>query len=196
MKEIILIAGHGGIDKGAPGITYKGKKLYEADLTKLVRDNIYRCIKMYLPDYPKLKVRVLKDDDSLSLQGVINWLNLGLVPTEDRLIFDIHFNAFNGKATGTETFIPQNPCMDEKQLSAIIQQTSVDALKIFNRRVKTEDKSARKRLAIMRPKGINILWEVCFIDNEKDIEAFFNNFSELCMKIAKNILDFYVLKLK
>jgi N-acetylmuramoyl-L-alanine amidase len=196
MKEIILIAGHGGVDKGATGVVYKGKQLHEADLTKLVRDNLYNCIKMYMSDYPKLKVKVLKDDDSLTLQGVINWLNVGLVPTEDRLIFDIHFNAFNKKATGTEVIIPISPSTKETQLAARIQKTSVEVLKLADRKVKTEDKTARKRLAIMRPKGENILWEVCFIDNESDVDSFFRNLSDLCIKQARNILDFCIIHSK
>jgi N-acetylmuramoyl-L-alanine amidase len=190
MKEIILIAGHGGSDKGAPGIVYKGHKLWEADLNILVRDTIFKFINFYAIDYPNLKVKTIKDDDSLTLQGVINWLNFGLTPKENRIIFDIHFNAFNGTATGTEVIIPLNPCKEERELASIIQITSVNVMKIRNRGVKTEDKTARKRLAIMRPKGINLLWEVCFIDNKNDVEAFFNNLGELCMRQAKNLLDF------
>jgi N-acetylmuramoyl-L-alanine amidase len=189
MIEIILIAGHGGKDRGAPGVVYKGHKLWEADLNILVRNAIFDYINFYKSDYPNLKIKTLKDDDSLTLQGVINWLNVGLTPKENRIIFDIHFNAFNGRATGTEVIIPKNPSVKEQQLAAFIQQTSVNVLKIANRGVKTEDKTARKSLAIMRPKGINLLWEVCFIDNKSDVDSFFENISELCMRQAKNILE-------
>jgi N-acetylmuramoyl-L-alanine amidase len=190
MKEIILIAGHGGGDKGAPGVSYKGHKLFEADLNILVRNTIFDFINFYKNDYPNVKIKTIKDDDSLTLQGVINWLNVGLKSTEDRIIFDIHFNAFNGTATGTEVIIPQAPTNKERELATLIQSTSVSVMKLRNRGVRTEDQTARKRLAIMRPKGINVLWEVCFIDNKSDIEAFFNNLSELCMRQARNILDF------
>lgn len=190
MKKLILIAGHGGSDKGAPGVVYKGHKLWEADLNILVRNTIFDFVNYYAADYPNLKIQTLKDDDSLTLQGVINWLNVGLTPTEDRIIFDIHFNAFNGTATGTETIIPLNPSQKERELATLIQTTSTNVMKIRNRGVKTEDKTARKRLAIMRPKGINVLWEICFIDNKTDVEAFFDNLSELCIRQAKNLLDF------
>lgn len=182
MKKGIIIAGHNNGDSGASGNGYK-----ESDLTKEFREMLYVCLNIYQIDYG-LNIKFVKDCDTLSLSRVINWIG-GLPYAEERLIIDIHFNAFNTHANGTETIIPDNYCNNELTLGKKLSQTMADTMGIFNRGCKQEKHTARKRLGIMRPKGINILLEICFIDNKRDIEAYHANKSELAIRLAKDILE-------
>lgn len=188
--KIIVIAGHGGVDKGARGVVWNGNQIWEADMTIAVRNLICEYMGFVLNEYPEIKVKIIKDDDSHSLQGVINWLNSKVAPKQNRIIYDIHFNAFNRIANGAEVIIPDKATELEKKLAQMLQDVNVSVLKIKDRGVKPESKTARKRLAIMRPIGINVLDEICFIDNMEDMEKFFANISVLVQKKARAILDF------
>jgi N-acetylmuramoyl-L-alanine amidase len=186
--EIILIAGHGGSDKGAKGVVYNGHQLYESEMTIVIRDLMYHYMMMSKSEYPNLKV--IKDDDSFTLNGIISWLGNIYKGRQDRLIFDIHFDAFNGKVSGTSTFIPDDFIEHEKKLGEKIAGTTAAILKVPNRGCRLEKQSARKRLGIMRPIGINVLWEVAFIDNLTDVDAVYKNIGSLCSQNAKNILEY------
>lgn len=188
--KIIVIAGHGGVDKGARGVVWNGNQIWEADMTIAVRNLICEYMGFVLNEYPEIKVKIIKDDDSHTLQGVINWLNSKVAPKQNRIIYDIHFNAFNRIANGAEVIIPDKATELEKKLAQMLQDVNVSVLKIKDRGVKPESKTARKRLAIMRPIGINVLDEICFIDNMEDMEKFFANISVLVQKKARAILDF------
>lgn len=181
MNKVIVIAGHSDSDPGAVANGYR-----EADLTKEFREMLITVLRYYQVDYGK-QLTIKRDCDELSLARVVNWLNS--LTEKNRLILDIHFNAFNSHANGTEVFIPDNYSEDELELGRKISQCIADTLGVLNRGVKTESRSARKRLAIMRPKGINLLLEMCFIDNIKDIEKYHKHKTELAIRIGKIILE-------
>lgn len=189
VKKIILIAGHGGSDPGARGVIMEDHRLYEADVARIARDCIYHYLMISQHDDPSIKYKVYKDDDTLTLRGVINWLNNVVERKEDRIILDIHLDAFNGKATGSTTFVPDVSTEIERKLAEKIVHTTARILGITKRGVKKESSSQHKRLAIMRPMGINVLWEIAFIDNQQDMEKLFKHFSILCSQIAKNLQD-------
>lgn len=182
MKKIILIAGHSNSD---PGAVHKDR--VEAKLNQEFREILAVALEFQMNDYRLNNYKIVKDCDSLSLKRVINWIN-GLPNEEERLIFDIHFNKFNTFANGTEVFIPKNYCKNELELGKKIAKSMADVMGIFNRGCKPETKSARKQLAIMRPKGINLLIELCFLDNDKDFKAYQDNKLMVAANIAKIIL--------
>jgi N-acetylmuramoyl-L-alanine amidase len=186
--EIIVIAGHGGSDKGAKCAYLNGHQWWESELTIIARDLLAYYLEISKPDYPDVKYKVIKDDDSLTLQGVINWLKNPLKAKNKRLIIDIHFDAFNSKATGTTTFIPDNHSLFEKSFGERMAAIASNTLKITNRGCRVESRSNRGRLAIMRPHGENILWEVCFGDNPTDLKQFLDLSTPLTIDIAKHIL--------
>lgn len=180
MKSLFLIAGHYIAD---PGALSHGRDMKEADITIAMRDLIAFFVKMKSDG----KVKIYKDDDTLNLNSVITWLNKTAVG-ENRIIFDIHCNAFNGVATGTEVLIPSTGATEtERRIAKLISMTTSLKLNIPDRGVKS--KSQHSTLAIMKPKGINLLWEICFIDNPKDKEALQKNFTTLAESIADILVE-------
>lgn len=184
---IYLIAGHHNEDPGAVSKHTVGT-IKEADLTKELRDLIYQ----YLVDIESIN-DIKRDNDSTVLSKLISDLDK-VITTEDLLV-DIHFNAFNGKATGTEVIIPKLSSSIEKDLASLIAEHTSDILSISNRGVKGEDKTARGKIGILKGKGHRILLEVCFMDNPKDFTSYMINKYILAAKIAELIHDHYVKKI-
>lgn len=179
MKSLFLIAGHYNAD---PGALSHGRDMKEADITIAMRDLIAFFVKMKSEG----KIKIYKDDDTLNLRSVITWLNKTAVG-ENRIILDIHCNAHKGTATGTEVLIPPTASETEKRIAKLISMTTSLKLNIPDRGVKS--KSQHSTLAIMKPKGINLLWEICFIDNPKDKEALQKNFTSLAEAIADILVE-------
>jgi hypothetical protein len=59
---------------------------------------------------------------------------------------------------------------------------------IRSRGVKSEKDTARKTLAIMRPAGINLLPEICFISNRSDVSAYQANKDKVAEVIARHLI--------
>jgi NACalpha-BTF3-like transcription factor len=60
---------------------------------------------------------------------------------------------------------------------------------IKNRGVKRPSESQHKTLAILSEQGINLLIEVCFISNQKDIAAFFKHDNDLAQALAARLMQ-------
>ena len=187
MRTIFVSAGHGGADFGAIGNGY-----IEKDLTVEQRDLIVKELKI-------LGAKVITDDNKNALAQTMRFIqNLS---TEDWIMVDLHWNAFNAKSTGTEVFIPELPTAFENELATEIGIEIAKTLKIRNRGVLTESKSARKRLGWMRLKGENILIETCFLSNPNDMDSYEENKELLAKNISKILFnaakdDIYIVKLK
>lgn len=162
-------------DSGAIGV-YNGKKITEAELTVRLRDAVTTELK-------KRNESFKTDLDNWNYAQTI--ANAGT--SENDVLLDIHFNAATALATGTETFIPnakENSEL-EKKYAKILNDGLAKIMGIANRGVKREDQCRHGRLGIMRPKGINMLVEICFITNNNDLVMYFKN-EEL---IVKHICD-------
>lgn len=158
--KLYLIAGHHNKDNGATALGNK-----EKDLTIEFRDLILDYIKESSPN-----LEVILDNDNDTLSQVINKVNATI--HKDDILLDIHFNAFNGKASGTECFIPKISSNIEKEIADEICKFYTRYMQIPNRGVKTPDESARGSLGILKGTGNRILVETCFMDNPIDISAF------------------------
>lgn len=166
-----ICAGHASekghnYDSGAIG-AFNGKKITEAELTVRVRDAV---------------VAELKNRNELNFKTDLDSWDLGQTiknadTKESDIVLDIHFNAATPAASGVETFIPsasENTLLEKKYAKLLTDGLST-IMKLPNRGVKTEDQCRHKRLGIMRPKGLNMLVEMCFITNQKDLATFFSN---------------------
>lgn len=90
----------------------------------------------------------------------------------------IHFNAFNEEATGTETYykISSNKFFADNLSSNLSQ-----AMNIINRGGKITN--GFRMLNI----GFNILTEICFHDNQKDLTCFNNNLDKVVQALGIRI---------
>jgi len=154
---IWLYAGHNNGDCGAIANGVK-----EADLTKELRNLVKQKL-----DAKGVKVTI--DDDADNLITTIKKTK----STENDVIIDIHFNSSASvSATGVETLIPDRFTVKEQNLAKIISAGIAKTLGIKDRGVKTEIDSHRGRLGILHPAGTNVLIEVCFISNLKDLQSY------------------------
>lgn len=183
MRRLFISAGHsanGGTDKGVPPTPFsKGKT--EGELTLALRNALADTLN-------GMGIEVHKDKDTNALKETLAHIKNIFTSKPNDILIDIHFNAFNGKASGVEVIIPNHPTPKEGGMAHKI----CDLLSSFgfkNRGVKSEKKTARGTLGWMRPAGENILIEVCFMDNEGDMKIYFEKFHEIQYTLALLLRD-------
>lgn len=176
MRKLFLIAGHGGKDPGAVSGSYIERDL-AIELRFLINNELRR-----------LNVIPIMDANENYLAQTLSWLR-GKFTAKD-VIIDIHWNASsNPSASGTEIIIPDTSSEYEKSFAAVLAST-IASIGFKNRGVKPESDTARKKLAIMRPTAENILIEVCFISNAKDMLLYQKSKQILAKKLAYIIKDY------
>jgi N-acetylmuramoyl-L-alanine amidase len=170
---IFLTAGHNNSDPGAVANGYR-----ESDLTRHLRTKTISHI-------DKTKYQVHVDHDNWNLARTIKELVTGPASA----CADIHFNAGNPSATGVEVFVPDDPSVLEIKYANLICLDFSKIMGIKNRGVKRPSESQHKTLAILSEQGINLLIEVCFISNQKDIAAFFKHDNDLAQSLAARLMQ-------
>jgi N-acetylmuramoyl-L-alanine amidase len=184
-RKLYLLAGHSIINGKGTGVHSKHGD--EAVTTR----NLVTDIARYL--YSVHGIMAITDSDSWNLPRVVRWM-VGLCRPNDILI-DFHFNAFNGKAHGTEGFVPKKHTAKEFKLMLDLVKAVSDATGIVKRNppVKTEDQSQHSRLAILSQpyQAINGLIEICFIDNADDMNKFNRNYKDLVELMGEVIAEHY-----
>jgi N-acetylmuramoyl-L-alanine amidase len=173
--KLFLIAGHHIKDPGAVANGYEEAKL-TIELQGLIANNV-----------EKLGIDCKKDDPSWRLSEAISWLSIN--SNEEDLILDLHFNAASPSATGTECYYPFLATDKEIRIANELAKITSETLSIKNRGAKSELLSQHKRLAIMEPRGTNVLLEVCFITNKSDMESYQKNKVTLANNIARFIKE-------
>lgn len=174
MKKILLIAGHNGPKTGAHGIIDEGAE------TIVLRDMIELTL-------INMGVRVVKDFESEKLANVIGAMKK--MAHADDILVDIHFNASNGKAGGTETFCRKGAGNFELEMAAGLNRTVCQTLGTQSRGVKKENESQHSSLGILHCGCKSLLLEVCFCDNASDAEKYNRNRNELARNIANYLTD-------
>lgn len=158
---IFLTAGHHNNDSGAIGNDYK-----ESDLTKEIRDLTLTRIKQISPH-----TKVWADNDNDTLSQVIAKVK-GLATAKDIWV-ELHFDASsNSTATGATALVATNAREKSKELANDLVSIGSKVLGIRNRGVKTELESNRGRLGMLHTPASSVLYEVAFISNKYDIEAY------------------------
>lgn len=182
MRKIFVSAGHTntpGRDRGA-----SGNGFIEGALNEEFRELLLFELKL-------LGVKGISDGKNTILSESIRFFKNKT--STNSIVLDIHFNAATPKATGTETLIPKISSKFERELAEKLSATIGNTLGIQlrgRRGVKTEADSHHGRLGWMRLKGENILLEICFITNKKDIKSYQTNKYLLAKKIAKILFDY------
>lgn len=158
---IFLTAGHHNRDSGAIGHGYK-----ESDLTKEIRDLTAARIRQL-----DSTVDLWLDDDNDTLTQVIHKVKSKAKPTDVWL--ELHFDAASSPtATGATALVAANAREKSKKLAADLVSIGSKVLGIRNRGVMSELNSNRGRLGMLHTAASSVLYEVAFISNENDVEAY------------------------
>ena len=100
------------------------------------------------------------------------------------LFVSIHFNAFNGYATGTETFVSYTP--HSVMAGHAIQQNVCAVLELPDRGIKENMNLLVINSTIMPA----VLAEICFIDNDDDIQRYQARKGQTADAIATGIIQY------
>ena len=144
---IVVDAGHGGHDSGAPG---------QKSLEKTHALDIAKRLKKYLQNMGA-KVLMTRDDDTfISLEGRVSYAN----SHKADIFISCHLNSYTGSSAGTETYYytPQS-----KNLAYEVQKSLDAASGLPNRGVKSA------RFYVIRHTTMpSVLTESCFISNPQE----------------------------
>ena len=168
------LKGANGEDPGAVSNGYKENEL------------VHEFEQFVIPEIKKYGNTVFTDTPTETLSQYLNRIKSGT----SSVVCESHFNAFNGRATGVEVLVPNNPTKDERNLASEISQAFANIMGIPDRGVRTEAQSKRGRLALMRKEGINVLIEICFIDNIEDMKKYQATKKQLAVKLAELLVKY------
>lgn len=168
MAKILLIAGHGAGDPGAIG-----NGTSEAVETRRVVNALVGPLKNN-----GMEVTVYDQNKNAFAEAQAGRLNFGGIFD---YVFEVHFNSFNSQAKGTEAFITSSEASDS------IEQDIVKRLSKYfvSRGVKRTNFSVIYNAKLQGMSSC--LYEMCFIDNAADMQAYNNNFNSIITDIANAI---------
>lgn len=153
--KILLICGHGDGDPGAVGNGFK-----EADLTR----GLVPKLKGLLSPYAEVDVF----DTTRNMYKFLksgNWYDF----RKYDYVFELHFNAFNTKASGTEILV------HERENGTSVEEgilKNIEKLGFINRGVKRRTDLRNMNVCKVNQGVSYALLEVCFIDNADDMTLY------------------------
>jgi N-acetylmuramoyl-L-alanine amidase len=175
--KILLIAGHGQGDCGAVGNGYQEATLTR-EVVSLLQSILSRCADVTVFDTSKNMYKFLKSGNKFNFK-------------EFDYVFEVHFNAFNKTAHGTEILVHPN----EKGVS--VEQNIINgiaALGFTNRGVKRRTDLLNMNTC-KKVQGVSYaLLETCFIDNQNDMKLYQAKKQNVVQAIAKGIITGFGLK--
>ena len=186
MKNILVIAGHGGspYDPGACGCGQK-EAVLTRELAKLVQAELQKIsdVKATLYNIANDAYKILKNGGSLPLAGV-------------NYVLELHFNAAandlngDGKTTGTEVLVHTSESGVTVE-EAICKK--ICALGFKNRGIKR--RSGLLVMNTVKRHGIShALIETCFIDDADDMKVYLANKEKVAQAIAAGVAEGFGLK--
>lgn len=167
MKKHLIICGHGQGPNGYdPGAINKNKNLTEADLVR----RLATAMSKYSQD-----IEYVTDKNVYAYDNMASYRGYATVT-------ELHLNAFNTEAKGTEVLIYHQHNADELDNKLL----SVGAKYFVNRGIKKRDGLRNVTNAALA--GFNYrLIEVCFIDNNDDVDTFLNNIDDIARQYVEAI---------
>lgn len=162
-KTVFISQGHGGADGGSTGADGKSEKRRIRNLSPLIEKRLKA--KGY-------KV-IMKDEKNSSGSWAFS-------SASGDLKFSLHFNAFNEKATGVECYYKKSSM---KKYANSMSKKVAKAIGITDRGGKYT--SSLRMMNI----GFDLLLEVCFHDNKKDLDKYKDNMKAVADAIVEVIDD-------
>lgn len=148
-KTVFLSQGHGGADGGSTGADGKSEKKRIRNLAPFIEERL------------KAKGYKVTMKDEKNSSG--NWAFSSALGD---LKFSLHFNAFNEKATGVECYYQKSSM---KKYANSMSKKVAQAIGITDRGGKYTGSLRMMNI------GFDLLLEVCFHDNEKDLDKYKDN---------------------
>lgn len=172
MRKVIITAGHNG-----PGTGASSPLMDEGTETIRLRDLLTAELK-------ERGMLVTNDTNTETTAGMIGWIKRIFTPKD--LLIEVHFNSSTStQSTGTEIFIQAAPTYLEKSLADSISTVTANVLMIKNRGVKFPRQSQHSTIGILDQTQVHaILWEVCFLNNPRDVAQYRGNAERLAREIA------------
>lgn len=150
--KILLICGHGDGDPGAVALGYQEAKLTR-ELAPKLKDALSPYAEVTIFDTSKNMYKYLKSGNSFDF-------------TKYNYVFELHFNAFDKKASGTEILV------HPKESGISVEETilkNISALGFKNRGVKRRTDLKNMNTCKVNQGVSYALFETCFIDNAADM---------------------------
>ena len=163
--RVLIIAGHGEGDSGAVGC---GKK--ESELVRELLPLVVSHMSTDLEIYPTSK-------------NCYKQIKKGFIPkwTDYDFVLELHFNAFNGVAGGTEVLVHAE--QPDTHIAMLMAQY-ISNVGFINRGVKK--RTDLQNMNYCHKAGVNYaLVETCFIDNESNMKLYEANKDKVAKAIAR-----------
>jgi hypothetical protein len=181
MGKIFISAGHSQRQPGATSFT----NTTEAQEMMQTRDLIVQELK-------SLGLNEGKDfravPDHLMLSETINWINSYAVNGDVAL--EIHGNAFNGLAQGTECFYVDGNSERKEDAELILEKLLQKVPELQNRGAKSDRLTAVGSLAFCRQVRVrSLLLELCFLDHKEDFFLLHHQRRQFAQGIAKGLIE-------
>ena len=174
--KVLIIAGHGAGDTGAVA-THGGKTYRECDETR-------KLAAMLVTEFAKAGVTA--DSYNLMRNAFADYKEGSLVNRarfhEYDLVLELHFNAFDGKARGTEVYVST-----AGKSSAVADAVSkaVSGVGFINRGVKQKNFAVIGQALLQGTKAI--LVETCFLDSAADMAILEENRQNVANAICHGV---------
>lgn len=172
--RVYLDSGHGasggaGFDPGASGSGYQEYRLTE-ELVSMVADIVRSKYGIDVVTHGNTNYSDRQDEAEAK---------------ECDFLVSIHFNSFNGSATGSESYIHSlHAAPGSAELQDIMHKHLVDGLGIYDRGQKQE------QFAVVGGDVPAVLLEICFIDNSSDMAKYQARKQQLAESLAAGIWEY------
>lgn len=180
MGRIFISAGHFSGDPGAPTaigtseaeemITTRNLIVAELQSRGLVQNQDFFSV-----------------PDSIDLSPTINWINARAVAGD--VAIEIHGNAFNRRARGTECFFIDGNTARARDARLMLNALLKQVPALTDRGAKPDTQSAPGRLAFCRQISVpSLLLELCFVDEPQDMNLLVRSRAKFAKGIANGLI--------
>lgn len=182
----ILLPGHGGLSEdGQYNILVPGSKQARVDGKLIFEGVINRKISRRVHDFAHGTFDVVNFDSvrDIPLKERVDWINDIVKQNKEEgkttFLWELHTNAFNGQATGTEIFTTKKNNLSDA-LSAIWLRRAKEIISLYHKGWKwredySDDQYGDKEAdfyVIKNAHCYGVLIEFFFFDNRKDLQTF------------------------
>lgn len=174
--KLALVIGHGPyIDKGAWNPRARVSELeFNRGLASLITSNFIGT--------PVECVLIHRVTEKVQPVAQVNAI-------EPDLCVELHCNAYDGNATGTE-MICYPGSKDGLRLAVCLQNAALSALRLKDRGVKAPQAGGRGMALLKGTRCPCVIWEPFFIDNDDDLSTATKNKEALAKSFAQAVLAY------